>query len=181
MDKLIRALALSACFALPAHAASGVLIAETKGKASLLISGDLEENDDVRIAAMVSTFGAGNVTATMLTSNGGDVETAFRLSDLVNLTIGKPVYVVGGCYSACAFVALAAGDRLTVLTGGKLAVHQVWVRDGQADLVLTKQITDWLRDCGVPESILKKVLSTTPQNMAKISTNELRAMGARVE
>ena len=104
------------------------------------------------------------------------------MSDLVNLRIGKPVYVVGGCYSACAFVALAAGDRLTVLTGGKLAVHQVWVKDGQGpDLQLTKQITDWLRDCGVPESILKKVLSTTPQNMAKISTNELRAMGARVE
>ena len=179
MDMRVLAL-VAGLFPVAAHAATGMLIAEDNGKSSLIIIGSLEDGDYKRINSVVSQVGSANISGTILASEGGDVETAFRLSDLVNVTIAAPVYVISDCLSACAFIALAAGSRLHVIDEGRLAVHEVWVKDGQADLKLTKQIVDWLKDCGVPASIRKKILDTTPQNMATITRDELRAMGASV-
>jgi hypothetical protein len=151
-----------------------------QSKSTLFIYGSLEEGDDVRIRRMVEELGIDNFAATVLESEGGDVETAFRLSDLINRDMNKKVFVIGECMSACAFIALAAGPKL-VVSGGTLSVHEVWVKDGQADLKLTKQIVEWLRGCGVTESILRKIMNTIPANMSAITKDELRAMGAVVQ
>jgi hypothetical protein len=145
----------------------------------LRLSGTIYQGDNLKLRAYVDNHGKDTFAHVEITSNGGDVETALRISDIVNYDMAKPLYVVGPCLSACAFIALAATRHLIVK--GTIAVHQPWTGSGTPDLPVARTVIFWLRNCGVSESILNKILNTTPQDMTTISRDELKAMGARVE
>lgn len=77
--------------------------------------------DDAEVLASVLLENQG-VRILQLNSTGGDLETAYYMSDLI-IDYGLDTNVVGECSSACT-VLLIAGERRTVQKGSWVGFHQ---------------------------------------------------------
>ena len=148
------------------------------GRQVLAIAGTIQLGDDNKLRKVIGEQGS-LVDVVLLTSDGGDVDTAVVMAREIN-KLRVPVIVRGWCASACALMALSAGRRLVVTGSGQLAVHQVHDETGRADVHYTRGLARWLRSYRVPDSVLAKLVETPPSAIAVVSEDELLRMGATV-
>jgi hypothetical protein len=172
--------ALGLALAAKPCASADLLAMPDDGMAILFIDGEIKPGDDVRLRKLVDKWGKDQFRYVEIMSQGGDVNTALKMSDILNYDMVVDVHVKHQCMSACAFIALAARRRLFV-AGGEIMVHEPWTGDGTPAPRTARIVIDWLRNCGVTESILTKIMHTPPNSMVTISRKELEAMGATVQ
>ena len=124
------------------------------------IAGTIQLGDDNKLRKVIGEQGS-LVDVVLLTSDGGDVDTAVVMAREIN-KLRVPVIVRGWCASACALMALSAGRRLVVTGSGQLAVHQVHDETGRADVDYTRGLVRWLKSYGVPGSIPRRCWRRRP-------------------
>lgn len=157
-----------------AHAATFKPIA--KGK-SLVMTGIIEEGDDQRLIAAFNASCRKRgycPERVFLNSEGGQVRAAILIGGLINKQgIDTVVGKTDMCVSSCFFV-FAAGHVRVVRTGALIGVHNVYdANTGKvmADAVVT--ITTFLRDIGVPNSIIVKFATTPPDQVAWLEWSDV--------
>ena len=168
-------LAVSTALAAPGKAASIEIAQSNKGTLVLAIGGVITSADAevVDTVLQVARRAHRPVQILMVDSPGGEFAAGLEIADQVHRA-GIPVRVRGGCFSACAFVALAA-RKLTVTGGGVVGVHQAYDLDGVPDLQATLFAADLLRRYGVRRTAISKMLGTPPDKLAILTDRELRA------
>jgi len=168
-------LAVSSALAAPGHAATIGIAGSNKGRLVLAIGGVITSADAAAVDSVLQLTRRTHrpVQILMVDSPGGEFVAGLEIADQVH-RLGIPVRVRGGCFSACAFVALAA-RKLTVTGGGVVGVHQAYDLHGGPDLEATLFAAKLLRRYGVRRSAIGKMLDTPPDQLAILSPSELRA------
>ena len=92
----------------------------TVAKSSITLSGFIEEGDRDKLAAALEK--ARNRKTIILTSEGGFIEEAMSIADLI-IDYELDTHVVVKCESACSTI-LLAGKKRTMQRGSKLGYHQ---------------------------------------------------------
>jgi hypothetical protein len=113
----------------------------------------------------------------VLDGPGGILGEALLIGDEVRRRgIATAVGADGVCASACAIVFLSG--RTKYMGGGaKVGLHAASTIDGIADAEATDIMATYLRTVGVPRTILRRMSSTSPQNIRWLTRGELRALG----
>lgn len=116
---------------------------------------------------------AGDVEILALASDGGLVSSALILAYEVR-DMGLATWVMPnlGCYSACAFLFFAGGDRLAE---GELGVHQVWGEkvDASSAQTAVSDILEAFSAFNVRPEVTSVMLRTVPEDMYVFDASEL--------
>lgn len=153
-----------------------------EGKAVLKLDGELTEGDSDRVASLIrSENQAGRlVSGIRLNSGGGSIAEGAKLADVVrNGKIATVVTAGSTCASAC-FIAFAGGNEKYASYTAQIGVHGASDASGQettsarAATVLMARI---VKELGVPERIIGKMVVTPPSQMVWLAPDELRSMG----
>ena len=83
-------------------------------------AGEIAYEDVAALRAILSR-NADRITTLRLTSDGGFIEAAYEMADIV-IDYGLDTVVEGECSSACAVIFLA-GDSRSMLRGGRIGLH----------------------------------------------------------
>jgi hypothetical protein len=116
---------------------------------------------------------AGHVEILALASDGGLVSSALILAyEIRDMGIATWVMPDLGCYSACAFLFFAGGDRLAE---GELGVHQVWGEQVDASSAQTavSDILEAFSAFNVRPEVTSVMLRTVPEDMYIFDASEL--------
>lgn len=168
MMKMFSAITVAAlAFATPAISANYTMQGDV-----LVISGQIENNDDMRMTREMEN----NPRSIELNSTGGKVEAAINMANMIR-SRNIPVFVGSRdtCASAC-FLLFAAGSSKTVEPGAKIGVHRVSNMQGGEVSDGTVMMADLYAKAGVPASIIGKMASTPPGVVAWLTPNDLREM-----
>ena len=82
------------------------------------------------------------------------------------------------CASACAVVFLS-GRTKYMRRGAHVGLHAASFIDGRADAEATDYMASYLRQVGVPRSILRKMAATAPDDISWLTRAEQRALKIR--
>jgi hypothetical protein len=170
-------LAVSTALAAPGRAATIEIAESNKGRLVLAIGGVITSADAAAVDTVLQLARRAHrpVQILMVDSPGGEFGAGLEIAYQVH-RLGIPVFVRGACFSACAFVALAA-RQLTLTGGGVVGVHQAYDLHGVPDLEATLFAAKLLRRYGVRRTAISKMLDTPPDELAILTGRELR--GAR--
>lgn len=149
----------------------------------IALSGDIEEGDADGTEALIKTANDDGrlVTAIRLDSPGGSLAEGIKLAELIRRA-KLPTVVASGarCASAC-FIVFAAGVEKFASFGAAIGVHGVSDRLGhqsaqtEAATLAMARIASMF---GVPPRIVSRMIVTRPDDIAWLSPDDLRAMGA---
>jgi hypothetical protein len=149
----------------------------------VVLSGDIEEGDTDGAEALIKTANDDGrlVTAIRLDSPGGSLAESVKLAELIRRA-KLPTLVVSGsrCASAC-FVVFAAGIEKFASHGAAIGVHGVSDRFGHQTAqteAATRSMARITAAFGVPPAIVRRMIGTAPSDIAWLSPDDLRAMGA---
>ena len=167
-------LAVSAALAAPGRAATIGIGESNKGRLVLAIGGVITSADAEVVGTVLQLARRAHrpIQILMVDSPGGEFGAGLEIADQVH-RLGVPVRVRGGCFSACAFVALAA-RKLTVSGGGVVGVHQAYDLSGVPNLEATLFAAKLLRRYGVRSTAISKMLDTPPDKLSILTGRELR-------
>jgi hypothetical protein len=115
-------------------------------------------------------------------SIGGDYVTGF---DIAGVVIDKNMNVAVGpdakCLSMC-FTVWAAGARHFYFASSSIGVHQIYTNDtGLTEWTATYELIKYLREWGVPQQILHKVMITEPGDVASLTADDVDGWATWVE
>lgn len=99
------------------------------GVPAFLLRGEIEEGDAESLDRLVSPI-KGIETVIFLSSNGGNVDEAFKISKVMQDHGNLRVNVVDKCVSACATILFVSGRTAELLPGAHLGFHSCY--DGQS-------------------------------------------------
>lgn len=102
------------------------------GMPAFLLRGEIEEGDAAKLAKLIFPK-KGVETVIFLSSNGGSVDEAFKISKVMQDHGNLRVNVVDKCISACATILFVSGRTAELLPGAHLGFHSCY--DGQSRLV----------------------------------------------
>ncbi len=151
----------------------------------LLLHGEIVVGDFDRLVAVLDAVGSRSGLASLdVDSPGGNILEADRLATLIR-RLGLAVSVADSeeCASAC-FLLFAASRHRAAAPDARIGVHSASMF-GDENL-LTLDVTAFMaREAatfGVPPSVLGRMITTTPSDMAWLTDEELRQMDvARVD
>jgi peptidoglycan hydrolase-like protein with peptidoglycan-binding domain len=151
-------------FSLPAGAPDAIIL---NGEVTHTLDGDFLRALDARPNARIL----------VLNSPGGYVDNALQVAREVRRRGMDTLVAQGmGCYSACAYIFFAGGNRYVE---GELGVHQISAE--VADLVLAQttlsDVLDALDRFGVEQTIITVMLRTPPEDMYVFSAAEIAELG----
>jgi len=155
----------------------------SKGSPLILsLRGEIVAGDFNQFAAeLVAVRSRQGLPLLALDSPGGNIVEANKMANLIR-RLGLGVVVVNGeeCASACFLLFAASLHRIAAL-GAKIGVHSASL-SGEENL-LTLDVTALMaRDAaalGVPPSVLGRMITTVPSDMAWLTDDELRQMNVR--
>lgn len=177
--------AASLAFTSNAFAAEFIKTNMEDGSVSITMRGEIVYGDSQKLANVLEDIIASNKkTGTLfLNSPGGRVNEGVMLSNVVR-NYELPTIVMDGeqCASAC-FMVFAAGATKLAGTGAYVGVHHAAgldgnVTDGSVDA--TKTMARVSARLGVSPEIIYRMQNTAPNDIAWLSADELKAMGAKV-
>lgn len=102
------------------------------GVPAFLLHGEIEEGDAAKLAMLLSPIN-GIETVIFISSDGGYVGEAFKISKVMRDHGNLRVNVVDKCISACATILFVSGRTAELLPGAHLGFHSCY--DGQSRLV----------------------------------------------
>lgn len=121
---------------------------------------------------------APNATTLILNSAGGSVDQAIRIArDVRSYDLHTYVPLRRGCYSACAYIYFAGGDRRA---SGQLGVHQISDPAFTAASLQQRlaELLDLFHDLGVDPQITSHMLRTPPEALYILDRREVRLLQA---
>lgn len=119
------------------------------------------------------------VTSVRLNSEGGSLMEAVRLADAVrSAKVSTNVGENATCASAC-FLIFAAGETKYAYVRARIGVHVASDR-GSESRKATQEMARVAEVLDVPESIIRRMKNTPPNDITWLSLNDLRLMGADI-
>jgi hypothetical protein len=147
------------------------------------ISGKIASGDADLVAARIKTAtDAGkSVTSVRLNSDGGNLLEGVRLAAVVrSAKLSTNVGQNATCASAC-FLVFAAGETKFAYVHARIGVHGASEEDGNESRKATAAMARIAEELTVPSSIIRRMVSTPPNDMTWLSLNDLRSMGADIK
>ncbi|HEY4252554.1 MAG TPA: ATP-dependent Clp protease proteolytic subunit [Roseomonas sp.] len=146
-------------------------------------TGAIRAGDDQRLHELVGRLPAGSrLTGLFLNSQGGSVVEAARIAQTVrNSNLPTAVGDIGVCASAC-FLIFAAGPQRMVVDGARIGVHSASElgADSMAAQAVTTAMAREASAYGVPATIIGRMVTARPSEMAWLTNDELRQMNVRI-
>jgi hypothetical protein len=149
----------------------------------IALSGDIDEGDADGAEALIKAANDDGrlVTAVRLDSAGGSLAESVKLAELIRRAKLPTVVAAGSrCASAC-FIVFAAGVEKFASHGAAIGVHGVSDRFGRETAqteAATRSMARLASAFGVPSRIARQMVATHPNDIAWLSPEDLRAMGA---
>ena len=150
-------------------------------RVEISISGNITPGDaellNTRIKA--ATDAGKLVTSVRLNSEGGSLLEGARLADAVrSAKVSTNVGQNATCASAC-FLIFAAGETKYAYVRARIGVHGA-SENGAESRKATKAMARVAEELDVPESIIRRMVNTPPNDVTWLSLNDLRLMGADI-
>jgi hypothetical protein len=145
------------------------------------ISGNIAPGDaDLLQARVKEAADAGKrVTSVRLNSEGGNLLEGARLAEVVrSAKVSTNVGQNATCASAC-FLIFAAGETKYAYVRARIGVHGA-SENGTESRKGTKAMARIAEELDVPESIIRRMINTPPNDVTWLSLNDLRLMGADI-
>ena len=149
----------------------------------ILLQGDIEPGDADAVEALIKTINDDGrlVSAIRLDSPGGGLAEAIRLAELIRRAkVPTVVAARSRCASAC-FIVFASGVEKFASYDAAIGVHGVSDRFGHQTMqteAATRSMARIASELGVPPRIVAQMIATRPSEIAWLSPDDLRAMGA---
>ena len=145
-----------------------------------MLNGELVEGDANRLQDIIkaSTKSARPVSAVRLNSSGGSLIEGVRLAAVIQ-NAKLTTVIAGGatCASAC-FIAFAAGTQKFASATATVGVPGAADRFGQDAAGETPSIVRIVKELGLLDAIVEKMLVTRADEIFWLTQDDLRAMGA---
>ncbi|MGJ4942104.1 hypothetical protein ACQR1W_16130 [Bradyrhizobium sp. HKCCYLS1011] len=151
--------------------------------AVIALSGDIEEGDADGTEALIKAVNDDGrlVTAVRLDSPGGSLAEGIKLAELIRRAKLPTVVAAGSrCASAC-FIVFASGIEKFASHAAAIGVHGVSDRYGHQTAqteAATLSMARIASTFGVPPRIVGRMITTRPDDIAWLSPEDLRSMGA---
>lgn len=118
------------------------------------------------------------VSGVRLNSPGGSLAEGMSLAQLVRTArISTSVPATARCASAC-FLVFAAGEAKYVNYSAEVGVHGASLRGGGESAEGTVLMARYVKELGVPEAIIGKMVITPASEMVWLSVDDLKSMGS---
>lgn len=172
-----------ACVAAACCSASAADLTTTlsrENKTIVLLTGELAEGDASRLRSIVraSTNSGRPVSGIRLNSPGGSLLGGVRLAGVIqNAKIATVIPSGATCASAC-FIAFVAGAEKFVGATATVGVPGAADKFGQDAAGKIPPIVRVVKEMGLLDAIVEKMLATREDEIAWLTQDDLRAMGA---
>ena len=166
----------------PTRAASITAIDSKDGKTRLTLSGEIAPGDnDVIKANIKKANDAGRTVVTLrLDSVGGNLVEGVEIAETVRQAKMATAILSGAqCASAC-FIIFSAGNEKYAHYSAAVGVHGASDADGRETTssgAATVSMAKIVRQFGVPNSIIGKMVVTPPSQMVWLTPDDLKSMG----
>ena len=177
-----------------AHAADIYIEASTVN-----LIGDIRAGDAERLASLIASEKKG-VLRLKVNSNGGDLQEAMRIKDLVNeLHINVNIAKGGYCISACFFIFLEGYQRrassarddgtlfpkeLRDRISGVVGIHRPYLKSPTGDVMGTKKQQDLMRNVRdylgtkvVPQHLIDEMMARPSNDVYWLNERDLNLLG----
>jgi hypothetical protein len=176
--RLVLAL-LAAVAVCPASAATFTTTVSKENKTIVMLTGEIVEGDAEKLKAIIQSANeAGRlVSGIRFNSLGGNLLEGVKLASIIRY--GKISTVVANgakCASAC-FIVFAAGTQKFVSYTASVGVHGASDRGGRESGDATVSMARMVKELGVPEGIIGKMVVTRPDDIVWLDPDDLRSMG----
>jgi hypothetical protein len=167
------------------HSAEFISAVSKEGKTIVLLDGEIEPGDSVKLALIVTALDNQKraVSALYLNSPGGTGRDDFAMAALVKRFKISTIVADGAeCASAC-FTVFAAGHKKFAGYRAQIGVHRASSEKGEetdAAFAATVEVARHLSELGVPPAIVGKLVLTPPDQMAWLSPDDLRSMSVTI-
>jgi hypothetical protein len=151
-----------------------------ENKTIVVLNGELVEGDANRLRDIIkaSTKSARPVSAMRLNSSGGSLIEGVRLAAIIQGAKLTTVIASGAtCASAC-FIAFAAGNQKFAGATATVGVPGAADRFGRDAAGETPSIVRVVKELGLLDAIVEKMLATREDEIFWLTQDDLRAMGA---
>ena len=162
--------------------AANVTTTLSANRTIVLLNGELAEGDASRLRDIVrgSTSAGRPVSGIRLNSSGGSLVEGVRLAAVIqNAKIATVVASGATCASAC-FIAFAAGNQKFVSATATVGVPGAANRFGQDAAGEVPPIVRVVKEMGLLDAIVEKMLATREDEVSWLTQDDLRAMGATI-
>ena len=169
-------------------------------KFTVNLIGDIRSGDAERLASLIASDREKKVFRLIINSNGGDLQEAMRIKDLVNgLHIGVRVAKGGYCISACFFIFLEGYQRHASwgLDDGTLfpkekrdqlmgvvGIHRPYLKSPTGDVMGTKKqqdlmrsVRDYLAAKVVPQHLIDEMMARPSNDVYWLKEKDLNLLG----
>src|SRR5216683_2167972 len=164
---------------LSASAANLTTAVSKENKTIVVLDGEVAEGDANRLKDIIkSSVDSGRIVSGMrFNSSGGSLLESVRLAGLIqNAKIATVIANGATCASAC-FIAFAAGSQKFVGVTASVGIPGVSDGSGQDRGDAANSLARVVKELGVPEAIVEKMLATRSDEIVWLTPDDLRAMG----
>ncbi len=171
---------VAACW--PASAADLTTTPSRENKTIVLLNGELADGDAGRLRDTIrgSASSGRPVSGIRLNSPGGSLREGVRLAGVIlNAKIATVIASGATCTAAC-FIAFIAGNQKFVSATATVGVPGAANKLGQDAAGEVPPIVRVVKDLGLLDSIVEKMLAAREDEIVYLSQDDLRAMGATV-
>lgn len=169
---------VAACWS--AFAAQLTTTLSRENRTIVALMGELAEGDASRLRDIIGASNSSGrpVSGIRLNSQGGSLVEGVRLAAVIQRARIATVIVSGAtCASAC-FIAFAAGNQKFVSATATVGVPGAADRYGQDTAGEIPPIVRVVKELGLLDAIVEKMLSTREDQISWLTLDDLRAMGA---
>jgi len=149
-------------------------------KTIVLLNGELADGDASRLRDIIkaSITSGRSVSGIRLNSSGGSMLEGARLAAVIqNAKIATVVATGATCASAC-FIAFIAGSQKFVSATANVGAPGAADRFGQDAAGETPAVVRLVKELGLLDAIVEKMLTTRDDGVSWLTHDDLRAMGA---
>jgi hypothetical protein len=174
----------TACWS--ASAAELTTMLSKDNKTIVLVNGELATGDAGRVRDLLKSEAAAGkpVSGMRFNSRGGSLVEAVRLAAVVQGAKIATVVVAGATCAAACFVPLIAGNQKVISASATIGAPGAAPRQepsGQTPAIVrgqTPAIVRVVKELGLLDAIIAKMLATPEDDIAWLTLDDLRAMGA---
>jgi hypothetical protein len=145
----------------------------------VLLNGELVEGDAGRLRDIVkqSISSGRQVSGIRLNSPGGSMVEGVRLAGIIQSSKIATVVASGATCAAACFVAFAAGNQKFVSATATVGVPGAANKSGQETAGEVPAVVRVMKELGLLDAIVEKMLTTREDEIAWLTQDDLRAMG----
>jgi len=175
---LVFVAAAAACSS--ASAAELTTTISKENKTIVLLNGELAEGDANRLKDIIKTSANSGkpVSGIRFNSSGGNLIEGVRLAGIIQKTKITTVIPGGATCAAACFIAFAAGNQKFASATATVGVPGASDRFGRDFAGETPPIVRVVKELGLLDAIVEKMLATHTDEVFWLTQDDLRAMGA---